>query len=304
MRSPLRRFAALAVPALALALVACGGDGSTGPDPEPVEQADAVTIRNLLVPSLAYATTGLETFEVSITGPVAPFGEPGIAPAGSVGPLLSGLNDCPSFEPDPAPDADADGVPDGTTFSFDTETCDITNEAGILDRRGTVRVSDPGADFGYDLEFDGFGLIRIAAPGGDLQAARSDGRRKLRGSSAAVHLREQLDFRYEADPGAGYRITTDWGLHFTATVPGTIGGENLPAGTLVVFGEATLVFGERRLDLVIDTEEGLVHSPDCDALVGGTLRVFAPGREAEGEVRVTFNACGQEPTVEFVADPA
>lgn len=299
MRFTPRRPAALA--ALALGLGACGSS-STGPASDPLAQADTLFVENLVLPSLRYAVSGLAGYDASPYGPLLPFGTVGIAPAEPAA-LFSGSKDCPTFEPDPFPDADGDGLPDRTTFSFDAAICDTADENGTTDRRGALRLSDPGASPAYDLDFLGFGIVRTTLPGGLEQAARSDGTRRLRGTTSAVGLAEKLDFRYDVTPGTGYRIRTDWRLDFTATEPGSItSGGILPAGTLALEGEVTVESGARRLVLAVQTIEPLVHSPFCGNPVAGSFRAFVPGHEAEGEIRVSYGTCPVGPSVTFVVE--
>ncbi|HSE27983.1 MAG TPA: hypothetical protein VLA95_07100, partial [Gemmatimonadales bacterium] len=80
-------------------------------------------------------------------------------------------------------------------------------------------------------------------------------------------------------------------------------GSDLPAGDLDVDGGFVVEGQGERFILVVNTLAPLSWDPVCFDFVGGTVRVYAQGRESEGAVQVTFNACGVAPSIVFVSNP-
>jgi hypothetical protein len=241
-------------------------------------------------------------YEFSLFGPLALSRGPALSVRGN--PQLFSPTSCPSFEPDPAPDGDTDGVPDNTVFSFDSDTCDETNESGTTDYFGSVRVSDPGTNVGYDLEINGLGITFTPSGAGNTEGIRWDGFRSLHGNSSVITLDEGFEFSYLVGPGTVLRLRTQWDVNFIADEAGTIAfGSDLPAGELDVDGALTAEGEGERFILVVNTLVPLAFDPLCYDFVGGTFRAYAQGREGEGAVQVTFNACGVAPTIVFVSNP-
>jgi hypothetical protein len=289
---------------LALGAAACGGDSTTArPDPLPTEpppggltEGDAVTVTLAVFTGLHFSIAAITETTPSPGGPLSGvvFGI-----AQGTGLRLSSEAGCPSFEPDPFPDDDGDGVPDRTTFSFDSAACDIDVSAGTVDRRGTFLVSDPGPGPGYDLAFVGVG-VTVIPRGGAADEALSSGTRRLRGNGSAVSLEEAVDFRYRRNAVPTFRHRTDWRVDFTAEEPGTITSRLLPDGEFEVQGLLTYEEDATRFDLVVETVAPVGFDSGCTSFERGTVRAYLQGREGEGEVRMTFNGCGAAPTITFV----
>lgn len=301
MRFHARRPLQIAGLALALGLAACGGD-STAPRSDSITEADAESIGYAVMGSLYGSLYGLTDYEFSLSGPIAPSRGPVLSVRGN--PQLFSPTSCPSFEPDPFPDADTDGVPDNTVFSFDSDACDGTTESGTTDYSGSIRVSDPGANLGYDLEINGLGVTFTPAGEGNTEGIRWDGFRSLQGNSSVITLDEGFEFDYLVGPSTVLRLNTQWDVSFIADVTGSIVfGADLPAGDLDVDGAFTAEGEGERFILVVNTLTPLAFDPVCYDFVGGTFRVYAQGRESEGAVQVTFNECGVAPTIAFVSNP-
>jgi hypothetical protein len=308
MRSPISRFLRLATLAFALGLASCGGGaedvtGGPGPGPGPGPEPDPasapidpdrpVAVAQLVLPSLSLSLYSLVGPIAASHGPLGDFPPPDIA-------------GCPRFFPDPPPDADRDFIPDVVTFSYDAAACDETDGSDTSDWHGALRLSDPdpGPDRDYTLDYLGYGVRWTSIEFDITDDSESNGTQGLRGNSSAVTLAERLDFRYLADGMDEYRVRSEWDLDFTAAVPGSIIGPGLPAGTVDLHGRLVVDELGVRHAFVIETLEPLVYAINCVPLVGGTFRAYAEGREAEGEVRITFRACGTPPTIVFVAGGA
>ena len=304
MRTTVRRSAQFAGLSLVLALAACGGD-STSPTSDSIAEEDAEAIGFAVAGSLYGSLYGITDYEFSLFGPlVLNRGPAAAAYRGNI--QLFSPTSCPSFEPDPYPDTDADGVPDNTTFSFNSESCDSSDETGTTDYHGSVQVSDPGSNAGYDLEINGLGITFTPAdPAQDSEGIEWDGFRNLQGNSSAVSLAEAFDFRFQIDGSTLVRLRTQWDVDFLADVDGSIVfGDPVPAGDLDVDGALTVEGEGQRFILVVNTLSPLGWDPACGDFTSGTFRAFAQGREGEGAVQVTFNACGVAPTIVFVSGPA
>ena len=301
MRFHPRRSMQIAGLALALGLAACGGD-STAPRSDSITEADAESIGYAVMGSLYGSLYGLTDYEFSLFGPLFSVGGPALGVRGN--PQLFSPTSCPSFEPDPFPDADTDGVPDNTLFSFDSDTCDETTETGTTNYFGSVRVSDPGTNVGYDLEINGLGITYTPVGPGNTEGIRWDGFRSLQGNASVISLDEGFDFSYLVGPSTVIRLRTQWDVSYVADVAGSIVfGDPLPAGDLDVDGALTAEGEGERFILVVNTLAPLAYDPVCDDFVDGTFQVYAQGREGEGAVQVNFNACGVAPTIVFISNP-
>lgn len=289
--------------ALALGLAACGGD-STSPSSDSITADDAESVGYAVMATVYSSAYGMMDYEFSLFGPLFAARGPAAASFRSDIAKFSPTS-CPSFEPDPFPDADEDGVPDNTVFSFDSATCDDESESGITDYFGSVRVSDPGANAGYDLDINGLGIdFTPADPEQPTEGIRWDGFRSLNGNASAVSLSEGFAFRFLVDDATVLRMATQWDVDFLADTPGTIAfGEILPAGDLDVDGALTVEGEGQRFILVVNTLDPLAWDPVCEDFVDGTFRAYAQGRESEGAVQVSFNACGVAPTIVFLSNP-
>ena len=303
MHFAVRRPVQFAGLALVLGLAACGGD-SNSPTSDSITADDAESVGYAVMANLYSSAYGMMDYEFSLFGPLFTARGPAAASFRSDIAKFSPTS-CPSYEPDPFPDADEDGVPDNTVFSFDSATCDTETESGITNYFGSVRVSDPGANAGYDLDINGLGItLTPADPQQPTEGIRWDGFRSLSGNASAVSLDEGFAFRFLQDNETVLRMATQWDVAFLADVPGSIAfGEVLPAGDLDVDGALTVEGQGQRFILVVNTLDPLAWDPLCEDFVDGTFRVFAQGREGEGVIQVSFNACGVAPTIVFLSNP-
>ena len=283
---------------LLLGLVACSSD-DTGPSSSPITEDNAETIGQAVISNVYASASGLSNFEFNIGGPALALAGRGSA-VRSLGRAFFSETSCPSFMPDPFPDADEDGIPDNTTFSFDSATCDQDFEDGSVNYSGNVIVSDPGSTLGYDLEIDDLAIV-FTPTAGDPEAIQWDGDRSLRGGPNSLSLHEAFDFTYFADGSALVRLRTGWDVNFAADEPGSISEVGmLPAGDLTVDGGFNVEGPGEQYLLQVETVSPLQYDPACLDFVGGTLRAFVRGDEGEGAVQVTWGACGTEPNIIFV----
>ena len=287
---------------LMLGLAACGGD-DTGPSSSSITEDDAPTIGQAVIANVYASASGLANYEFNIAGPSLAIARSGFATRSFARAFFS-EDSCPSFLPDPFPDADADGIPDNTTFSFDSATCDQDFEDGSVNYSGNVIVSDPGTTLGYDLVIDDL-TITVTPNLGDPESIRWGGGRSLRGGPNSLSLEEAFEFTYYADGSPLVLLRTAWDVEFVADDPGSITEVGaLPDGDLTVDGGFDVEGPGDRFLLVIDTVSPLQYDATCLDFVGGTIRAYARGREEEGAVQVTFNACGVEPSIIYVSGPA
>ena len=283
---------------LVLGLAACGGDDA-GPSSSPITEDNAPTIGQAVIANVYASASGLSNYEFNIGGPALAVARAGFATRSLASAFFS-EDSCPSFMPDPFPDADADGVPDNTTFSFDSPSCDQSGGDGSINYSGNVIVSDPGSSLGYDLVIDDL-AITFTPTVGDPEAIGWGGERSLRGGPNSLSLHEAFDFTYFANGSALVRLRTGWDVDFTADEPGSISEVGmLPAGDLTVDGGFNVEGPGEQYLLQVETVSPLQYDPACLDFVGGTLRAYVRGEEGEGAVQVTWGACGTEPNIIFV----
>jgi hypothetical protein len=283
---------------LLVGLAACSSDDN-GPSSGSITEDNAETIGQAVIANVYASASGFFTYEFNLEGPAFALSGTGSATRG-LGRAFFSETSCPSFMPDPFPDADEDGIPDNTTFSFDSATCDQNDENGSVNFSGNVIVSDPGSALGYDLEIDDLSIV-FTPTAGDPEAIQWGGDRSLRGGPNSLSLHEAFDFTYFADGSALVRLRTGWDVNFTADEPGSITEVGpLPLGDLSVDGGFNVEGPGEQFLLQVETVSPLQYDPACFDFVGGTLRAYVRDNEGEGAVQVTWGACGTEPSIIFV----
>jgi hypothetical protein len=215
---------------------------------------------------------------------------------------------CPSFTPDPAPDADSDGVPDNTLFTFDPQFCTFTDQNGTLLITGSVRISDPAsAVIGFDIAFNEVTFAQFEAGASEPSFGLVyDGTRSLRGQTTSLTVDENFRvFVQVENQQAGF--SNEASLNYTTAGGATIDfDQDLPSGDVEWNGTFVAQSPEGFLALQVTTVETLVFDAGCPhpendegAIVGGVLQLAAASAEGAGVVQITFNGCGVDPDVTF-----
>ncbi len=293
--------------ALALGVILLGACSSDDPNTLELNSQNADQVAASVVLGLNLAMEGLDSDALNV-GNFGGFGFPVMAASGFQ-PLASfrAPDGCPSFSPDPAPDADSDGVPDNTLFTFDPQYCTFPGENGTLVITGSIRISDPasaviGADFDANQVAIAFFETGQSEP---ALATVMDGTRSLRGTTSQLTLDEDFGVAVQAN-GQSAGFSSEASLVFVAAQGQTIDYDaDLPSGTVDWNGVFAVQTPEGDAVLAVETVETLSYDATCLAatedgkFVDGVIRFFAANNEGAGVVQVTFLGCGVEPQVVF-----
>jgi hypothetical protein len=282
----------------------------SGPDITPLNSANSVAVAGAAVQALNLSLDGLDSDMVDITGlsgglglPVLSAVYPNGQPAG-----FNAADGCPSFMPDPPVDSDGDGVPDNALFTFDPQYCTYQGEGGTMLITGSMRVSDPASvTIGADVAFNQvtFAQFEDGSPE-PLFGLIYDGTRSLRGQATSLTLDENFSVFVQAGAQqAGF--SNDASLSFTPTGGATIDFDlDLPNGDLDWNGTFSAQSPEGFFVLMVETVQTLSYDAAClspesgeGSIVAGVVRLSASSSDGSGVVQITFNGCGNDPTVEF-----
>jgi len=278
----------LALGAFAVTLAACSD--STDPDDDPL-------------PDNAGTAVGL-TVRDNVEASLDAF-----FPARMLQPLGTGAADNPCVAPSSSTDTDGDGVPDDASYTLTAPPCRYAEVRGFtLDVVGQLRIVDPApetAGFGADIALT---LLRFSLSAEDSDRNYSvtrNGLLSLTGSPAGLELTTDLQvlrsFSGLSDASAELLWTVGFDPEATLQI-----NQPLPSGSVTVAG--TVGWSRppsENFDLTITTVTPLHYDAGCDAagqrFDDGELRVSGTFGETPGAVRIVWEACGDDPDIEFVA---
>jgi hypothetical protein len=232
------------------------------------------------------------------------FGTPALAVARWAAPSVIGGNllaPCPTV--DDATDTDGDGVPDNATFTFTQADC--TN--GALYAAGTIHIIDPSPTaVGYTGTFGNF-LIHFTGQGNDFAQIKLNGTHSVLGTATAATLSENLTTTLDGASGGQTlhgSLTNNWSIQFDpAQGQNIVMDDILPSGDFTAQGTFVYDINGERFSLSIQTVVPLAYDSSCNGDVhpftAGELRAHLGGPNGQVYVRVTYTACGVEPTVEL-----
>ena len=279
----------LAAGALAAALAACGD--STDPDDDPLPDNAATAV----------GLTVRDNVEASLDA---------FFPRRLLQPLSTGPADDPCITPSSATDTDGDGVPNDASYNFTAPPCRFTGVRGFtLDAVGQLRVVDPApetAGFGADLSFTGL-RFSLTAEDSDLDySITRNGTIALTGSPAGLELAAELQvlrtFTGLSDAAAEHLWTVGFDPETTLQI-----NQPLPSGSVTVSGSVGWTRGTTEsFALTVTTATALHYDASCSEsgqrFDDGELRVAGTFGETPGYVRLTWQNCGDDPRIEFVAE--
>jgi hypothetical protein len=278
----------LAAGVLVAALAACGD--STDPDDDPLPDNAATAV----------GLTVRDNVEASLDA---------FFPARLLQPLGTGIADDPCAAPSSSTDTDGDGVPDDASYSFTAPPCRYAEVRGFtLDVVGQLRIVDPApetAGFGADIALTAL-RFSLSAEDSDISyTVTRNGLLDLTGSPAGLELTTDLQVlrSFSGLPDASAELL--WTVGFDPENTLQI-NQPLPSGSVTVAGTVGWSRGSESFDLTITTVTPLHYDAGCDAtgqrFDDGELRVSGTFGETPGSVRIVWEACGDDPDIEFVAD--
>lgn len=275
----------------ALTLTACGGMGGSNSLSEGQAQAIGDSIAN----ELESSTTSLTATDLVGQG-VASASLASVSSQSAMVPPA-----CVTFSPNPLVDSDADGVPNGASYTFNCSKTRVSG--GTTTVTGQAQLSDPGV--GFNLTLTNLKTEVKNSDGSLSYSATRNGTRNATGSASQITLAHDLAVSRLVTGLPSSSITNKFNLVFNAAA-GTIiaQGQALPSGSATVAGSYSWVRGSESFSFNISTPTALSYDSSCTSdlkIVGGVLRATLAGMGNDGFIRITFNACGVKPTVVFLA---
>ncbi len=216
--------------------------------------------------------------------------------------LSSGLNAqagraCITINPSPIVDTDGDGVPDNATYTFN---CTLDKPQFAYSTTGTLQVSDPvGALWGFDSTSNLTHTVTNKSTGVTVTEVLT-GTRSPRKTGDQVTQSHNITLTRTVGTEPTATITNLWNLTFNATTPGSIAmGAPLPAGSINLAGNYSFNKAGVNRSFAVATFTPLQYDPSCTdplKIVGGKLRAFLNGANANSYLEITFGACGTQPS--------
>ena len=234
----------------------------------------------------------------------------GFAPALAVqGPL--GANprpECITADPAAPVDADADGIPDDVTLTFD---CSFTAGPFTLARTGMMRIEDTNQENGFDLKqtLTDFAWQLTDDHGDRSFKATRNGTRERAGTHAAASLAIDMNIVRQRTGHPDATLQRTGTITFTAAEGESLFvSRQLPNGTLDVEGSQSWQRGEESYSFDVTTPTLLQYDASCtltrQRIKAGELDFTGVFRGTHGVLKLTWTACGTPPTKTFEETPA
>jgi hypothetical protein len=273
---------------LAAGLTACGDSTDPGADPLPDNAATAV---GLTVRDNVEAT--LDAFY----------------PARLFQPLTTGAAQDPCATTSAPADTDGDGVPDDATYIFTAPPCRFPDVRGFtLDVVGQLRVVDPApetAGFGAVVDFTNFRFTLTAEDADRNYSVTRNGRVTLTGSPSGLALSSEMQILRTFTGLSDAAVEHVWTVDFVPETTLQI-NQPLPSGTVTVAGTVNWNRGDETFELTLTTVTPLHYNAACDdtgqRFDAGELAVSGTFDETPGTVHIGWGDCGDDPSIEFVAE--
>ncbi len=295
--SPIATRLAAVCLALSAALTACGD--AAGPlDDRQVDDLGAALHDEV------EATVGAFT----LRGILLPFSErhiPGPSARPSAG--LAPLPLCASGSPGIG-SSDGDPVPDSVVFTFTVPPCSYTGvRDGRLELSGMVEIVDPAPQvtgFEYVATLTDLAYRYVAPELERNYTVVRNGSRTREGGAAAVIVAADLEIVRRLAV-FDVVVTEDWTATFTPASATIALDQPLPDGTVTIEGTMDWSGPGEAFGLTISTPTPLAYDADCtdtpQRIRAGELRAAGTFEGENGYLRLTWNDCGDEPEIRFVA---
>jgi hypothetical protein len=297
------------VAAIGLTLAACSSSDSNAPGgAAPLTQADAqaigeemqtevaglsdgASLNNFLTPSFSAPPGAVRAFHGAFHGPV--FFTPRSA-------------GCPALSENPPTDTDGDGVPDNLTLTFDPATCTFTRPGGhaSLELSGAITVSDPSTvGKGLRLAFATF-QQKFTIEDSIFFQRSVDGVWQLTSDSSGFAATDSTTVLNTSSQRPSSELAKAWQVTFGADSGSTFGPcLRLPSGDFIINGTTTRTHDTVTRSFSVTTVAPLHRDVTCDAeskIVSGELDVIHTDSAGTATVHITYNGCGQDPTIALV----
>jgi hypothetical protein len=219
--------------------------------------------------------------------------------------LPGGAAGCVTINPLPFVDSDHDQVPDDALFAFNVDGCRFTMDAGNWgSTSGSIRITDPGAAFGFDALFQGLtGWMHLAdhVPVWTITREHT-GTAHGGGSPAQVTLTIDQTMVLEITGEPDATLTMQWSGIFVPAGPTPFNFVLVNPGTLTLTGTSTFTRNSTTIVLSLTTPTPLLWQDSCDAPWprSGVIRATIVSGASPGYLEITYSACWQTGDVEFI----
>lgn len=286
--------------AAALVLSACGTEESDQLDQQSAQAIGGALAAQIEAIPASFTASGVA--EGSVGGgffsprarPTALWAAPGLRP------LLNNRACDPTV--DDVTDGDGDGVPDDATVTFTQANC----TTGSFYITGTIGLVDPSPTaVGYVGTFTNL-LLYLGLGGTSFASIELDGSHGVLGTPNSATLSENVVTTIDAqDNGQTLEgtLANNWTIQFDAAVGEAIVMDDLlPDGDFAANGTFTYDINGERFVLSIQTQTALAYDADCALefpFSDGEVRARLGGPNGQVYVKISYNGCGQQPSVEF-----
>ena len=201
-------------------------------------------------------------------------------------------------------DTDGDGVPDNATITFVLADCSTTS----FELSGSIHIIDPSTTaVGYSGAFSHF-LAKLIGSGNNFASIELNGSHSVLGTSASATLTENLVTTVNASDNGqtiSGTLSNNWAISFTPAVGQVLDMDvPVPSGDFTLNGTYHYDVNGQEFSFGIQTQTALAYDSSCDPNLGwpftaGEVRARVGGPNGQAYVKVTYTACGVEPTVQF-----
>ena len=278
----------LVLAALAAGLAGCGD--STDPDDDPLPDNAATAV----------GLTVRDNVEASLDA---------FYPARLLQPLTTGAAQEPCATASAPADTDGDGVPDDATYIFTAPPCRFPDVRGFtLDVVGQLRVVDPApetAGLGAVVDFTNFRFTLTAEDADRNYSVTRNGRVTVTGSPAGLELSSAMQILRTFTGLSDAAVEHVWTATFDPETTLQI-NQPLPNGAVTVAGSVNWSRGDENFTLTLTTVAPLHYNASCgdtgQRFDDGELAVSGTFGETPGTVHIGWGDCGDDPSIEFVAE--
>lgn len=296
------------VAAIGLTLAACSSSDSAAPGGAgPLTQADAQAIGDEMQSEVAGLSDGSSLTNFLTPNFSAPPGAVRAFHGAFHGPVFfSPSAGCPTLSENPPIDTDGDGVPDNLTLTFDPATCTFSRPGGhaSLELSGAITVSDPSTPGkGLRLAFAGF-QQKFTVQDSIFFQRNVDGAWQLTSDSTGFAATDSTTVLHTSSQRPSSELAKAWQVSFGADSGSRFGPcLHLPSGDFIINGTTTRTHDGVTRSFSITTVTPLHRDVTCaseNKIVSGELAVAHTDSTGTATVHITFNACGQDPTIALV----
>jgi hypothetical protein len=220
--------------------------------------------------------------------------------------LPGGPPGCVTIDPLPMVDSDHDGVPDDLRFSFDLNGCRYTvDEPGAWgSTSGAVRVTDPGAAFGFDAVLEEYAVwahLTDSTPPRDIVRSHS-GETHVSGSEAAVAFSTDQTVFVDITGQPDAALAIEWSGTFVPSGPEPFRFYVLNPGSLTMTGTGSFSRNQTTIRFSLTTTTPLSWEASCPSIwpQSGVVRANVLSGATAGYLEISYTACFQRGEVEFV----